>query len=53
MINVDAIEALAVVVADLGLAGLTATLITGYIVGRWRLKRDQKALRRHLRRSGP
>jgi hypothetical protein len=53
MITVDAIEAVAVVVADVGLAGLMAVLITGYIAGRWRLKRDQKALRRHLRRSGP
>jgi hypothetical protein len=52
MINVDTIEAVAVVVAGLGLAGLAAALITGYVTGRSRLKRTQQALRRHARRSG-
>ena len=47
MISVDAIEAVAVVVAEVGLAQLMAVLITGYVAGRWRFKRGEKALRRH------
>jgi hypothetical protein len=52
MISLDTIEALAVVVAGLGLGGLAAALITGYVAGRSRLKRARQALRRHPRRSG-
>jgi hypothetical protein len=53
MISADSLEALAVVVAGLALAGLTAALITGYVTGRSRLKRVEKALHRRPRRSDP
>jgi hypothetical protein len=45
-INLESMEVLGNVIAGLLIAGLAAVLIAGYIAGRSRLKRAERALRR-------